>query len=479
MSNVRKGFLIALLSSNGMMLINFVASLFIARLLTPEEIGIFSVAYVFAGLLRTIREMGLGAYLVQETELTSARIQTAFGISLLIASFCGLALFSLAGFAGRFYNEPRMTDALYVASVGFFLVPLGATTMSLLRRDMRFADIARIDLAATIIQNITAVYLAWVGTGFMSLAWGSLAGILASVLGVLFYRPAGLPWRPSLSEWRRVLRFSSYVSGSSLIGFANQSASDLVLGKLLGMEAVAFFNRANGLTAMLNLIIHRAINAVSLPHFAEINRQNASMLASWKHSTAILNTVVIPFYIALAFSAPLIVPYLFGSQWNASIPLVQILCLAAAIESPSGVATQIFTATGRVKLVFQLDIASLLLKLILIVTAAPYGLTTIANAYMIASTLITIAKFISLRKVIQYSVFDLLYTYRWSIFPTLTSSAIAIFVLSLESPPTTTLLLLSTTTLVAWTGSCLLLNNPLKLELLKIIDNFYIKYKTK
>lgn len=476
MSNVRKGFLIALLSSNGMMLINFVASLFIARLLTPEEIGIFSVAYVFAGLLRTIREMGLGSYLVQETELTKPRIQTAFGISLLIAAICGTALFSLAGFAGRFYNEPRVTDVLYIASVGFFFVPLGATTMSLLRRDMRFADIARIDLAATLVQNTTAVSLALLGHGFMSLAWGSLAGILASVLGVIFYRPNHLPWRPSLSEWRRVLGFSSYVSGSALIGFANYSASDLVLGKLLGMEAVAFFNRAHGLNSILSAIIYRAVNAVSLPHFADINRKGTSMIDSWKHATAILNSVFIPFHVVLALSAPVLVPFMFGSQWDTSIPLVQILCIAGAIDSPSGIATQILTAAGRVKLLFQLDIGSLALRVVLILLAAPYGLTAIAQVYIVASTIITAAKFISLRRIINYSILDFAYTYKWCLIPAVVPATVTFIILSLAKPPVITIPLIALTSITTWTLASLIGKNPLKDELINILKKIPRKH---
>lgn len=469
MSNVRKGFLITLLSSNGMMLIHLIASLFIARLLTPEEIGIFSVAYVFAGLLRTIREMGLGSYLVQETELTKPRIQTAFGISLLISGICGITLFSLAGFAGRFYNEPRVTDVLYIASIGFFFVPFGATTMSLLRRDMRFADIARIDLASTLVQNATAVSLALLGFGFMSLAWGALVGILASVLGVIFYRPRDLPWRPSLSEWRRVLRFSSYVSGSSLIGFANYSASDLILGKLLGMEAVALFNRAHGLNSMLRDIVYRAVNAVSLPHFADINRKGASMVSSWKHSTAILNSVFVPFHVVLALSAPVLVPYLFGNQWQASIPLVQILCIARAIDGPSGIGTQILTAAGRVKLLFNLDIASLLIKGTLIILAAPYGLPAVAQSYIISSAVITIAKFIALRNIINYSILDFLYTYKWCLLPALVPGITSHFILSLEKPPTITIVLIATTSIATWTVVLLIGKNPIKTELTKIV----------
>ena len=83
------------------MVVNFVGSVCIARLLTPHEIGLFSVSYVFAGLLRTLREMGIPTYIVQEPELTRDRISSAFGLSLVLAA---LTAGVLAG-SGPFCRE--------------------------------------------------------------------------------------------------------------------------------------------------------------------------------------------------------------------------------------------------------------------------------------------------------------------------------------------------------------------------------------
>lgn len=470
MSNVRRGFIITLMSSNGMMVISFIASLFIARLLTPEEIGIFSVAYVFAGLLRTIREMGLGSYLVQETELTPLRIRTAFGISLLISFACAFILLALSAFAGRFYNEPRITDVLNIVAVGFFLVPFGATTMSLLRRDLRFGDIARIDLTSTIAQNGCAVLLAWLGFGFMSLAWAALVGILASVLGVLFYRPAELPWKPSLREWRHVFKFTSYASGSSLIAFANHSASDLVLGKLLGMESVAYFNRAHGLSSLFGSLIYRAINVVSLPHFSDLNRSDLPMAESWRYSTSILNAASLPFYLVLALSAPKLVPLLFGHQWLPSIPLLQALCLAAAIDSQSEIGRQIFIARGEVKLLLKLDISNLLIKLLCIIAATPYGLAAVSQAYVAASTISGAIRIITLKNTINYSAIDFLSTYKWCIAPIFLCGAITLLILKLNLFPVYELAALALSNSAAWITAIFFGNNPINSELRSLLQ---------
>lgn len=396
--SVRKGFLISLASANTSMLISFIASLFLARLLTPHEIGVFSVAYVFAGLLRTLREMGLGSYIVQEKELTPLRIRTAFGISIAFALITAAVLVALAGPAGQFYREPGITEALYVIAATFLFVPFGATTMSLLRREMRFGDLAVIEMVTALVQNTTAVVLAFLGVGFMSLAWASLAGMLASVLMVAFYRPASMPWRPSLLEWRRVLGFSSYVSGAAMVNYINYGASDLVLGRMLNVSSVALFNRANGLSEMVGPVILRAVNAVSLPYFSEKSRRGEDLLPVFLRSSGLLLSAALPIYLVMLLLAAPLIQVLFGPQWLASIVVLQWLCLSAMLRMPMALANQLLTGIGQVRALLWLDVRALAVKLVCVVAGALHSLEAVAVAWCLATLLASLMRFAALHR---------------------------------------------------------------------------------
>ena len=355
MPDVRNNFLISLLTSNALLIINFIGSMFLARMLTPYEIGIFSVAYVFAGLLRTIREMGVGSYIVQESELTTLRFRTAFGISIVLAVATGLVVAAFAVPVGTFYREPGVTDALLVIALSFLLVPFGATTQSYLRREMRFKDIAVISSLSALVQNVAAVLLAWIGLSYMSLAWSSLIGILATILCVLFYRPSRLPWLPSLAEWRRVIKFGSYVSGSSLVSHFNGSLSDLLLGRLINMEAVAMFNRAKSLSELIGSILWHASSSVSLPYFSQSIREGRPVIPPFLHATTLYSTLSIPICAVLAVMAEPTILLLYGDQWTSSAPLLQLLCLATALGAPTTLTNQLLTAMGEVKAQLKLD----------------------------------------------------------------------------------------------------------------------------
>jgi O-antigen/teichoic acid export membrane protein len=421
MPDVRSNFLISLFSSNAILIINFIGSMFLARILTPHEIGVFSVAYVFAGLLRTIREMGIGSYIVQESDLTTLRFRTAFGMSIILAVVTGGVVAALAVPVSTFYREPGIADAMLVIALSFLLVPFGATTQSVLRRDMRFKEMAVINSLSALVQNVAAVLLAWAGLSYMSLAWSSLIGILATIICVLNYRPASLPWLPSLAEWRRVIKFGSYVSGSSLVSYFNASLSDLLLGRLINMEAVALFNRAKSLSELVSGILWRATSSVSLPYFSQAIRDGNPVTPPFLHATTLYSTLSIPICTVLAVIAEPTILLLYGDQWVSSAPLLQILCLTTALGAPATLINQLLTAMGEVKAQFKLDVQYLFFKLVLVLVCAPFGLEAVAWGYCACALMTTVQRLVKLFSLSGMRLREILATVEQSIFPTVLS----------------------------------------------------------
>src|SRR3546814_4930345 len=50
-------------------LVQLAAAVIIARLLTPEEMGIFALAYAASAVLTALRSFGVGNYLIREPDL--------------------------------------------------------------------------------------------------------------------------------------------------------------------------------------------------------------------------------------------------------------------------------------------------------------------------------------------------------------------------------------------------------------------------
>ena len=86
MSSVRKSLAIAFIERYLLIALSLGSNMLLARLLTPEEIGLYSVNLVFIGIAHMLRDFGISNYVVQAPQLPRTEIRTAFGISLLLGS---------------------------------------------------------------------------------------------------------------------------------------------------------------------------------------------------------------------------------------------------------------------------------------------------------------------------------------------------------------------------------------------------------
>lgn len=240
MSTVRKSVVLSVFQRYLETFISFVTVIVLSRILTPEEIGIFSVAAVVLGIAHMMRDFGVGRYIVQEKELTTERIRTAYGITISFAWPLALAVYLLSNPIASFYDEEGVQKILQLMAVNFLLIPFSSITIAFLTREMQFRSLLHIKTASAIANSVTAIALAYLGFSYMSMAWAAVAGIIVTIFVAALYRPSILPWLPSFSEYKRVLSFGALSSGSSILTTLGSSSSSLIIGKVIGMEAVGF-----------------------------------------------------------------------------------------------------------------------------------------------------------------------------------------------------------------------------------------------
>ena len=174
MSNVRRALALSLIERYLTLTVALGSNMVLARLLTPDQIGVYSVSLAVIGVAQALRDFGVGNYLIQERLLDDRQIGTAFGISILIGAALFAAALLMAPWASRYYHEPRMQVTLMLGACNFLLMPFCTVSLSLLRREMRFKRLLYVTLTAAALGSGAAIGLAALGFGENSLAIGSL-----------------------------------------------------------------------------------------------------------------------------------------------------------------------------------------------------------------------------------------------------------------------------------------------------------------
>ena len=143
MANVKKAVFLSVGEKVIVFVIQFVSSVVLARLLSPHEIGIFSIGSLILALSHALRDLGITSYLIQERDLSPARLQTAATIAVIMSWTLALVVLALSGPVSSFYREEGVGEVLRVLAINFFFLPFGSVSMAILKRNMNFDKVDR------------------------------------------------------------------------------------------------------------------------------------------------------------------------------------------------------------------------------------------------------------------------------------------------------------------------------------------------
>lgn len=333
--------------------LQFATTVIISRLLTPAEIGVYSLAASFVLLGHLLRDFGSGQYIIQEQELTDDRIRAAFTVTMLSGWLVAAAVFLLAPYAAAFFEHPGVEKVMHLLAVNFALIPFGSVTMAYLQRQLRFRRNMLVRVLSSLTGSVTSVSCAFAGLSYISLAWGAVAGSVATIILANLVRPAGLPLLPGFKEIPRVLSFASLMSSSSIVTQAGPMLNDMIVGKLLGVTAVGLMSRTRGTLRLFETLVMRGVNPVLTPLFAEKHRDGHQLGTSYLYGVTCLSGVQWPFYAGLLVVSHDFINVLFGANWLAISPLIQITCIAVMLRAPTVLANHLFIGTGNVGLLLR------------------------------------------------------------------------------------------------------------------------------
>lgn len=328
----------------------------IARLLTPQQVGLYSVSLAVIGIAQVVRDFGIANYLVQRKDLDATHIGSAFGLTLIL----GAGLFAIVTLAaplvGRFYNDEGMSGIVRLIACNFLILAFNSIALALFRREMNFKILMRLNVCAALIGTSTTLGFAWAGFGAWSLAWGEIASNLSIAIGACIVRRGhGFP-RPCLTHWRAILEFGGRLTASNIVTSISMDINDLALGKIMGFAPVAIVSRAQGLMNLFHRDFMGTVRGVAFPAFSKAHREGESVEAQFVSSLGMVIAIAWPFYGFVAMFPLDILRIVFGTQWDAAAPLVPYFCLTGALVVSASLVPTAMIAVGRPNLAAMADL---------------------------------------------------------------------------------------------------------------------------
>jgi O-antigen/teichoic acid export membrane protein len=358
-------------------------AMLLARLLSPEEFGISAAAVLVITLANRLGTLGLNAALVRLKTLTPDHLSTVFTYNLGM----GAVAFSVLQFAApaiaAFYRQPEVGDAIRVAALSFLFVPFGAINSAIFQREMRFKETAFNEWAFAVVFPVASVALAWNDFGFWSIVYGQLAA-RASQVAMKVYQGR---WRPRLyfsrAAFRELAPFGAGVAANRLLGFASENLDSIIVGRLFGIAALGFYDKA--FNTMSGLTQRFVVDpGVTFRIFAIISDDQERFHRAYRKvilSTALLG---LPFFAAIMIMAPELILVMYGPQWTPVIVPFQLLCIVGALRVANGYSSAAILARGYAWVGFGRTIMRNIILVIALYALQPWGIVGAAAAVVCA-----------------------------------------------------------------------------------------------
>ena len=296
-------------------ILNLARGVILARLLVPDDFGLYGLATVVIGFTAMFSDIGAGAFLVYCQDQVQEHVDTAFWANIGIASLLSLTVLGSAPVVARLYHRPDLMPVLAVLSVSLWLQMASTVHRNLVRRDLRFRALAGLDSCVVLTTFLVAVLIAWRGGGVWSFVVSVLAGNLLSA-ALLFYVYRWVPrWRFSVPSFRVLMPFSGWYVAQAIVWYLVMNADNLMVGKFLGIDALGIYGLAYNYSLLPISLIGITLGNVV---YAELPRLYSNPTRFWSAfflSSRLLAGLVFPLAAALVIGAPDIFPLLFGPKW--------------------------------------------------------------------------------------------------------------------------------------------------------------------
>jgi lipopolysaccharide exporter len=317
----------------------------LARLLIPADFGLVAMATAIVGALEVLGAFNFDIALIQRPDAERSYYDTAWTFNVLFGVACGVAVFGLAGPTAAFYEDPRLESIMQALALSPIIGSLENIGVVVFRKELQFRREFGFLLTKKLVSVFTTMVLAFTLRSYWALACGILtsrvAGTAISYM-INTYRP-----RLSLFRRRELFHFSAWLFLNNILAFVSNRCADFIIGKTSGAGALGIYSIASEISNMPTTELVAPINRAVFPAYAKMSSSRSDLATGYIQVVGMIAMLTIPAALGIAATASLLVPLIFGEQWLAAAPLIQVIAIYGIIQALQNNAPSVYYALGK------------------------------------------------------------------------------------------------------------------------------------
>lgn len=350
----------------------------LSRFIDKADFGLMAVAAFVIGLSHIFMDIGISNAIIHNQKVTTTQLNTLFWLNIISGVVIFAALYIGAPFIAYFYQSPELVSIIRWISTTFLIIPFGQQFETLLVKELDFKSLSIREVIGKTCGLLVSVLLAVWHYGIYALVYGNLIQAVVSTLLLIVY---GLKvFRPRFNfDWQSLnnkgfFSFGLFQMGEKTVNYFNSQFDTLLVGKLLGMEALGIYNIAKTLAFKPYQIINPIVTKVAFPLLAKMQDDIEKLRRAYIQILRLLTYANAPVYAAMIILAKPLILLFFGEAWTESIPFLKILAITALCNSIGNPVGALLLARGRADWGFYWNLGMLLFMPLCIWIGSFWGL---------------------------------------------------------------------------------------------------------
>ena len=333
---------------------NAIGAVFLARLLSPADFGLYAIVFFVLAFSVTFGGTGLAANLIrQHSEPSDLEYRSVFAVQQVFVWTIAVVIWLLSPWINTVYHLPGPDVWVFrFVALSFLLTSFMVVPQVQMERGLAFDKLAIIEAVQAFIFNVVAVLFAWKGYAGFSFALALALRSLAGVVLAYKFNPWSISWAWDWHAARTHLAFGFYYQAGQIVNLAKDMISPVFVGIVIGTAAVGYINWTCSF-ANYPVIVLMMLNRLYLPAFSRLAHVPVQMRRAVEIVVSLLGGFVFTLSAVMYVFRHQLIVAIFGEKWLTAMPLFLPMILINILLMPALVGINALNALGQSKFVLK------------------------------------------------------------------------------------------------------------------------------
>lgn len=404
--NATTGTIWSAIDKFGIVIMQFIINLVLARLLTPDDFGLVGMILIIVVVSNTLTDGGFGAALIQKYDPDDEDFSTTFYINIAVACLLYTLIYTTAPIVAEFLGSTLLVDILRVLSIVIIINSLGLVPKVRLRRILAIKQIAISNISSYTIAATVAILLAQNDFG----AWSIIAMyIIHATCSNLFISIAS-HWHPSFSfstkSLRELFSYGEYMLISDILNNICFNIQNSLVGKYFSPYTAGQYAQAKKMEEVACITLPNAMNQVLFPLYSRLQNNIEEIRTKLRLNTKMIAFVIFPLMTILIIVAKPLILFLFGDKWADSVVYFQVLCIGGYFCALQYFNYHAVAAIGKSRVLFYIGLLKSFFLISSILICVHINMEAVLIAMVLSNVVNYITNAITAERYIGYKVIN-------------------------------------------------------------------------